>query len=222
MLPSVLYALEVVRGKPTFSKDGADREVGSSALYPPQKVRVRQQAFNKGHSISMASIAPDTTAPAKSLNSDRFEQALAVGAIVLLTAALIAIGKGRDEWDQIPTNVWAHLLTIVVALAFTPIMLLRKRGDRLHRQLGWIWVSAMFLTALFTLDIHLINRGGFSFIHILSVWTMIQVPVIIWNAKKHRVAKHRSAVRGMVFGALLLAGFFTFPFDRLMGNWLFS
>jgi uncharacterized membrane protein len=175
----------------------------------------------------MASIAPETSAPkaslpAPSLNPDRFEQALSVGALILLSAAVIAIAKGRAEWDQIPTNVWAHLGTILIALGLTPIMLLRKRGDRLHRQLGWVWVSAMFLTALFTLDIKLINRGGFSFIHILSVWTMIQVPVIIWHAKNHRVAKHRSAVRGMVFGALLIAGFFTFPFGRLMGNWLFS
>jgi uncharacterized membrane protein len=182
--------------------------------------------FNKGH-IIVASIAPETSAPkssvpAPSLNPDRFEQALSAGAAILLAAALIAIGKGYGEWDQIPANVWAHLVTIFAALTLTPIMLLRKRGDKLHRKLGWVWVSAMFLTALFTLDIKLINRGGFSFIHILSVWTMIQVPVIIWNAKNHRVAKHRSAVRGMVFGALLLAGFFTFPFDRLMGNWLFS
>jgi uncharacterized membrane protein len=183
---------------------------------------IHRQLFDKGHIISMASIVPETSAPAHSLNPDRFEQALSLGAGILLGAALIAIGKGRAEWDQIPVNVWSHLGTILIALALTPIMLLRKRGDRLHRQLGWVWVSAMFLTALFTLDIHLINRGGFSFIHILSVWTMIQVPVIIWNAKNHRIAKHRSAVRGMVFGALLIAGFFTFPFNRLMGNWLFS
>jgi hypothetical protein len=26
----------------------------------------------------------------------------------------------------------------------------------------------------------------------------------------------------MVLGALLIAGFFTFPFNRLLGHWLFS
>ena len=33
---------------------------------------------------------------------------------------------------------------------------------------------------------------------------------------------HRGSVRGMVTGALLVAGFFTFPFDRMLGHWLFS
>jgi uncharacterized membrane protein len=114
------------------------------------------------------------------------------------------------------------MATIAIALGLTPIMLTRRRGDRLHRQLGWVWVASMFLTALVSLDIRLINRGGFSLIHILSVWTLIQVTVIVWSARHHNVARHRSAVRGMVLGALLIAGFFTFPFDRLLGQWLFG
>lgn len=118
--------------------------------------------------------------------------------------------------------VWAHLSTIVVALVLTPVMLLRRRGDRFHRQLGWVWVGAMLSTALISLGIRNANDGGFSFIHILSVWTCIQVPLIVLNARRHRVAAHRSAVRGMVTGALLIAGFFTFPFNRLLGQWLFS
>lgn len=171
---------------------------------------------------NMATSASQTPQASPSPQADRFEQFLSLGAIILLLAAATAIGKGRADWSQIPANVWAHLGTIGIALALTPVMLLRKRGDQLHRQLGWIWVSAMFLTALLSIDIRLVNRGNFSFIHILSVWTMIQVPLIVWHARKHRAQKHRSAVRGMVFGALLIAGFFTFPFGRLMGQWLFG
>ena len=118
--------------------------------------------------------------------------------------------------------MWPHLVTIVIAVGLTPVMLLRRRGDRLHRRLGWIWAAAMFLTAFDSLFIRLINRGGFSIIHILSVWTLIQVPVIVLAARRHDVARHRSAVRGMVLGALLIAGFFTFPFNRLLGQWLFG
>jgi len=61
-----------------------------------------------------------------------------------------------------------------------------------------------------------------SLIHILSAWTLIQLPLIVWHARNHRHQKHRGAVRGMVIGALLAAGFFTFPFERLMGRWLFG
>jgi uncharacterized membrane protein len=80
----------------------------------------------------------------------------------------------------------------------------------------------MALTAALSFGIRGINEGGFSLIHILSAWTLIQVPLIVWRARRHEHAKHRLAVRGMVIGALLVAGFFTFPFDRLMGRWLFG
>ena len=118
--------------------------------------------------------------------------------------------------------VWWHIATIVTALVLTPVMLLRRRGDRLHRRLGWVWATAMAATAAMTFGIRGLNQGSLSLIHILSAWTLIQVPVIVWAARAHNVARHRGAVRGMVTGALIIAGVFTFPFDRLMGHWLFG
>lgn len=157
-----------------------------------------------------------------SIIPDIFDKMLGFTAMLLFAAMLAAIARGYGSWGNIPGNVWLHICTIGVALGLTPVMLFRRRGDRLHRQLGYIWVAAMGLTALISFDIRLVNRGGFSPIHILSVWTLIQVPIIVWTARTHQVKRHRGAVRGMVLGALLLAGFFTFPFGRLMGNWLFG
>ena len=157
-----------------------------------------------------------------SLVPDRVERLLAAGAIVLLAAVVVALIRGRAEWGLIPWQVWPHLVTIVIAVGLTPIMLLRRRGDRRHRVLGWVWVGAMTLTALLSFNLRVINPGGLSFIHLLSAWTLIQVPIIVWTARTHNVVRHRRAVRGMVIGALLVAGFFTFPFGRLMGNWLFG
>ena len=159
---------------------------------------------------------------ASPLTPDRFERVLAGGAVVLLAAVLVAILRGRADWAQVPVVVWAHLATIAVALGLTPVMLLRRRGDARHRLLGWIWASALMLTALVSFFIRLTNHGGLSIIHILSLWTVIQVPIIVWSARHHQVARHRRAVRGMVLGALLIAGFFTFPFDRMLGHWLFG
>lgn len=153
---------------------------------------------------------------------DTFERVLAVGAVILFAAALTAIAKGRADWPRIPLTIWGHLATILIALALTPVMLLRPRGDRLHRRLGWVWVTSMLLTAVISLFVRNTNHGGFSIIHILSAWTIIQVPIIVWSARNHNVKRHRGSVRGMVTGALLIAGFFTFPFDRLLGHWLFS
>jgi len=50
----------------------------------------------------------------------------------------------------------------------------------------------------------------------------VAAPLIWWTARTHRVAAHRRQVRGMVTGALLVAGFFTLPFGRLLGRWLFA
>jgi uncharacterized membrane protein len=55
---------------------------------------------------------------------------------------------------------------------------------------------------------------------LLAAWMLIQVPLIVIHARNHHHDKHRGAVRSMVTGALLIAGFFTFPFGRLLGNWL--
>ena len=172
----------------------------------------------------MASIVDGKprTPYAKSLVPDTYERVLSAGAIVLLGCVVIAMFKGRAQWAEIPPLIWPHLISVVVATALTPVMLLRPRGTRNHRQLGWVWVTAMFSTALLSLFVRNVNHGGFSFIHILSVWTLIQVPIIAWSARKHDITRHRRSVRAMVTGALLVAGFFTFPFDRLLGQWLFG
>ncbi|MDM7955480.1 DUF2306 domain-containing protein [Blastomonas sp.] len=169
----------------------------------------------------MASIA-GTSAPVRSLAPDRLEQAMAIAALVLLGCVVIAVTKGAADLPRVPAFVLLHLATITTALALTPVMLLRRRGDRTHRRLGTVWVLAMFATAALSFGIRTNQWGGFSPIHILSVWTVIQVPIIWWTARNHKIDRHRSAVRGMVFGALLIAGFFTFPFDRMLGRWLFS
>ncbi len=153
---------------------------------------------------------------------DMVERICAYLAIALLVVAGVAVFKGRSQWEQIPWQVWFHLGTLAAVLVITPIMLLRKRGDNRHRLLGWIWALCMFATALISLDMREINSGGFSPIHILSVITLIGVPVLILSARRRDIQRHRGQARGFVIGALLIAGFFTFPFDRMLGSWLFS
>ncbi|HYE26788.1 MAG TPA: hypothetical protein VEA61_00925 [Allosphingosinicella sp.] len=171
----------------------------------------------------MATTAMSAPVRAKiSLKPGLFDRILSAAALVLLAFVLAALWRGRAEWGEVPALVWGHIFTIMLAVILTPVMLLRRRGDRLHRRLGWIWVSAMALTAVLTFGIRGINQGSLSLIHILSAWTLVQVPLIVWAARRHDHRRHRNAVRGMVAGALLIAGIFTFPFDRLLGRWLFG
>lgn len=157
-----------------------------------------------------------------SLAPERIDRLLAGGAVLMALAVAVAILRGHTEWSRVPPIVWGHLATIAVALILTPVMLLRRRGDRMHRVLGRVWAASLALTALLSFGIRLTSPGRLSFIHLLSAWTLIQVPIIVWSARRHDHKRHRSAVRGMVLGALLIAGFFTFPFGRLMGRWLFG
>ncbi|MBB4001296.1 DUF2306 domain-containing protein [Aurantimonas endophytica] len=151
-----------------------------------------------------------------------FDRGLSLTALGLLCVVLVAIGRGRPHWSEAPSLVWAHLLTIVLALILTVIQLWRPKGGPTHKAIGRVWVALMFGTALITLFIVGADDGGYSVLHILSIWVMIQVPLIAIAARKGQIERHQRAARAMVVGALLIAGFFTFPFHRLLGTWLFG
>ncbi len=110
----------------------------------------------------------------------------------------------------------------MTALALTPYMLLRLRGTPIHRLLGKVWVIAMVATAAISLFVRYSNPGHFSFIHILSVFVLVMAPRVWLTARAHNVAGHRGTVRGLVTGALIVAGYFTLLETRLLGHWLFG
>lgn len=152
---------------------------------------------------------------------DRLERLLGFLSLVMLAVIFVAIARGMAEWARIPAIVWFHLATMLTALALTPVLLWLRRGDARHRVLGYVWSAAMMATAIDSLFIRGKN-GQFSVIHVLSVFVIVMVPVLVLSARSHRVARHRRTVRGLIIGALLVAGFFTFPFGRLLGHWLFA
>ncbi|PZU44449.1 MAG: hypothetical protein DI568_15640 [Sphingomonas sp.] len=143
-------------------------------------------------------------------------------ALALLAAVLAAIARGHAHWGDAPPAVWIHLLLMVLVLAVTTAQMWGLKGTAPHRILGWIWAIAMVGSALISFDIRLSKGGGFSVIHLLSVWVLIQVPLLVVQARRHAVAGHRRRARGLSIFALLVAGFFTFPFHRMLGTWLFS
>ena len=152
---------------------------------------------------------------------------LAVASAMLALAALLAIARGQPQWGKVPPLVWLHLVSILVATGLTPVMLLRRKGDGRHRRLGYVWVSAMLMTAATSLAFSTrepagwgVFTGDFSPIHLLSIFVLVQVPRIVTAARQHDRIGHERGVRGIVVGALLVAGFFTFPFGRMLGGWL--
>ena len=52
----------------------------------------------------------------------------------------------------------------------------------------------MIATAALSFLVRNVNHGGPSFIHILSAWTLVQVPLILFSARSHNVIRHRRPV----------------------------
>ena len=168
----------------------------------------------------MATIAVHSRPAKKSIAPDWYERVLAYLVCVLMLVVLAAIARGEPHWHAVPGIVWFHLTTILTALSITPFLLLQRRGTRQHRRLGWVWATAMFATAVGSLFIRRATGSGWSPIHVLSVLTALLVPWVVLRARRHDVPGHRRGVRGTVTGALVIAGFFTLPFGRMLGTWL--
>jgi uncharacterized membrane protein len=156
------------------------------------------------------------------LAPERAERVLGVLSVILLGFVLLALARGAAHWGQLPWTLWLHLATMIVTLALTPAILWMRHATRLHRQLGYAWVTALAITAIDSFALRFTNDGGLSPIHILSVVTLSALPILVSSARRHQHARHRRVVRGLVVGALLTAGFFTFPIHRMLGSWLFG
>ncbi|MFC0205217.1 DUF2306 domain-containing protein [Novosphingobium soli] len=172
--------------------------------------------------MTAAAARRGAAAAPRPITPDRLERALGWLSLVMLAFVVLAVFRGMADWGKIPGVIWLHLATIAIALGLTPVLLWKPRGTAGHRKLGYAWSAAMFLTAVDSLFVTTSHPGQFSPIHALSAFTIVAVPVVVLSARRHKVERHRRTVRGLVIGALLIAGFFTFPFDRLLGHWLFG
>ncbi|MET3666717.1 DUF2306 domain-containing protein [Caulobacter sp. 1776] len=117
---------------------------------------------------------------------------------------------------EAPPVIQLHLASALTALAIGVALMMRVKGTAMHKLLGWTWVLAMGSTAVSSLFIRELNHGAFSFIHLLSGWTIVGLPGAVYAIKRGKVATHRRAMTGMFVGGLLLAGLFAFIPGRLL------
>lgn len=116
-----------------------------------------------------------------------------------------------------------HVTTIAVAVVATLFILTARKGTRLHRIFGWVWVTCMMTTAIVTFWIGRSDAlFGLGPIHLFSVLTLVSVPRSIMAIRRGNVAAHRSAMIGVVVGGLGLAGFLAFLPGRLMWTVVFG
>ena len=118
-----------------------------------------------------------------------------------------------DAAPAIPLHAFAAMAAFVLGI----VQFAAPKGTLPHRTLGWIWVLLMAAVALSSFWIHTIRLAGpFSPIHLLSIFTLIMLPLAVWRAHHHRVADHRRIMIMTFTGALLIAGAFTLVPGRIM------
>jgi uncharacterized membrane protein len=110
-----------------------------------------------------------------------------------------------------------HAFAAIAAFALGVVQLVSPKGTLPHRTIGWIWVVLMAIVAVSTAFIHQIKLWGpWSPIHLLSIFTLIVLPLAVWRAHRHDVRNHRRAVVALFVGGLVIAGLFTFLPGRIM------
>ncbi|TPN60151.1 DUF2306 domain-containing protein [Mesorhizobium sp. B1-1-4] len=115
-----------------------------------------------------------------------------------------------------PPIPW-HALAAFAALAIGGVQLALPKGTLRHRAMGYLWAALMLAVAISSFWIQQIRLiGPFSPIHLLSILVLVTVPLAVWHARNHRVAKHRKAMIALYIFALVGAGVFTLVPGRIM------
>ena len=124
-----------------------------------------------------------------------------------------------DAAPAIPVHAFAAMAAFALGL----VQFAAPKGTLPHRTIGWIWVSLMVIVAGSSLWIHQIRLvGPWSPNHLLSVFTLVMVPLAVWKAHSHQVGAHRRIMISLFLGALLIAGLFTLVPGRLMHKVVFG
>jgi uncharacterized membrane protein len=113
--------------------------------------------------------------------------------------------------------IQVHAFAAMAAFALGIVQLAAPKGTLPHRTIGWIWVILLALIVLSSFFIHEIKLiGPFSPIHLLSIFTLVMLPLAVAHARRHEVQRHRWAMTGIFVGALVIVGAFTFVPGRIM------
>ncbi len=123
------------------------------------------------------------------------------------------------------TLMYLHLATVVPCFFIGTVLLLIKKGTSIHKNFGRIYMVLMLFTAFVTLFMPAAVGpqflGHFGWIHLFSFLTMYTVPTAYTAIKKGNVRAHKRKMILLYFGAIIIAGGFTFVPGRFMHELFF-
>ena len=118
-----------------------------------------------------------------------------------------------------------HLATVLPAFVLGVFQLLGRKGTRVHKLLGKIYMLLMLATGLITLampaEVGPQILHHFGFIHIFSLMALLSVPIAYAAVRRGYIQAHRFAMISLYVGGVLIAGAFAFSPGRMLHAWLF-
>jgi uncharacterized membrane protein len=124
-----------------------------------------------------------------------------------------------EQSEVIQIHAFAAMAAFIVAITQFAL----PKGTPRHRAVGYAWAGLMVLVVVPSFWIHELRMWGpWSWIHLLSIYTLIMLPLAVVHARGHRVNAHRNSMIGLFLGALLIAGVFTLLPGRVMNRVIFG
>ena len=99
-----------------------------------------------------------------------------------------------------PWNVLlaSHVIAALFVLAIGPVQIFRRRRDRIHRTMGYLWVAAMYYVCFSSFWI--VSDGHFSWLHGLSAFTIVTVTLGLVSAIRGNIKSHLGNMVGSYIG----------------------
>ncbi|MFD2916382.1 DUF2306 domain-containing protein [Psychroserpens luteus] len=116
--------------------------------------------------------------------------------------------------------MFLHLYTVIPCVFIGGLLLIIKKGTGTHKRLGRIYMILMLFTAIVTLLMPAAVGGRilnhFGWIHLFSFLTLWTVPTAYLAIKKGNIKAHKRKMILLYFGAIVIAGAFTFTPGRYL------
>lgn len=102
-----------------------------------------------------------------------------------------------------PLLIATHAFAAAVALTLGAWQLFfSTKGNRQHRLAGRTWVALMLYVSITSFWIRDLRDGAFSFLHVLSVVTVVTVTLGVVGAVRGNIQSHRGNMTGSWIGLL--------------------
>ena len=115
--------------------------------------------------------------------------------------------------------ILSHIFLALIALVIGAMNLLSKKGTNKHKLIGWFWIIFMGYVSISSFWIKELNEGQYSWIHLLSIITILSLIISIIDIKLRYIKIH-SIFMINTYAGLFIAGIFTLLPGRFIANYL--